>query len=372
MPDRETLLKILDLARWAPSGDNTQPWRFEIVADDHVAVHGHDTRDWCLYDFDGHASHIAHGALLETLRIAATGFGLAAQWTLRAGSLDTHPIFDVRLSGTGTAPDPLLACIERRVVQRRPMRTTPLTDAQRQALGAAPGPAYELRFLESRPERMKVAGLLWDNAYIRLTCPEAYEVHRQIIDWGARFSKDRIPEQAVGVDPLTGRLMKWVMQRWTRVEFFNRYLLGTVGPRIQLDLVPALSCAAHVLLQAREPVNDLAGYVRAGIAMQRLWLTATALGLHLQPEMTPIIFRWYARAGRSVSASPEIDRRVLSLAHRLEALVGAKDDDALLFFCRIGRSDVPDARSIRKDLRDLMEEGNPTKGRASPGPETLA
>jgi nitroreductase len=22
--------QILDLARWAPSGDNTQPWRFEI------------------------------------------------------------------------------------------------------------------------------------------------------------------------------------------------------------------------------------------------------------------------------------------------------------------------------------------------------
>lgn len=37
MASRETLLKILDLARWAPSGDNTQPWRFEIVADDHIA-----------------------------------------------------------------------------------------------------------------------------------------------------------------------------------------------------------------------------------------------------------------------------------------------------------------------------------------------
>ena len=76
MASRETLLKILDLARWAPSGDNTQPWRFEIAGDDHLVVHGSDTRDWCLYDFNGHASHMAHGALLETLRIAATGEGL--------------------------------------------------------------------------------------------------------------------------------------------------------------------------------------------------------------------------------------------------------------------------------------------------------
>lgn len=48
MAKRDVLLKILELARWAPSGDNTQPWRFEIVSDDHIAIHGSDTRDWCV------------------------------------------------------------------------------------------------------------------------------------------------------------------------------------------------------------------------------------------------------------------------------------------------------------------------------------
>ena len=54
----------------------TQPWQFEIVTDHHVAVHGYDTREWCVYDFEGWASQLAHGILLETLRIAATNFGL--------------------------------------------------------------------------------------------------------------------------------------------------------------------------------------------------------------------------------------------------------------------------------------------------------
>lgn len=91
MADRNIIVKILDLARWAPSGDNTQPWRFEIVADHHVAVHGHDTRDWCLYDLDGHASHMAHGALLETIRVAATAFGLESSWELRGGGVKLNP-----------------------------------------------------------------------------------------------------------------------------------------------------------------------------------------------------------------------------------------------------------------------------------------
>lgn len=70
------LTEILDLARWAPSGDNTQPWRFEIASDDQVVVHGFDTRQHCVYDLDGHPSQISLGALLETIALAATRFSL--------------------------------------------------------------------------------------------------------------------------------------------------------------------------------------------------------------------------------------------------------------------------------------------------------
>ena len=34
-----TLERILDEARWTPSGDNSQPWRFEIRGADEVVVH---------------------------------------------------------------------------------------------------------------------------------------------------------------------------------------------------------------------------------------------------------------------------------------------------------------------------------------------
>lgn len=355
MTDRETLIRILDLARWAPSGDNTQPWRFEIMGDDRVAVHGHDTRADCVYDFAGRASHLAHGALLETLRIAASRFGLAMNWSLREPVSDRAPVYElVFTADAAVSVDPLQAFIESRTVQRRAMRTTPLSDADRGALQAAVGPAYALSFLASLGDRLAVARLLWDNAYLRLTCPEAFEVHRAVIEWRARYSKDRIPEEAVGVDPATARLMQWVMRKWSRVEFFNRYLLGTVAPRVQLDVLPALACAAHVLMRPRRPMNDLAGHVEAGQALQRLWLTASARGLLLQPEMTPVIFRWYVRSGTSISARPSIDAGARRLATRFERMVGAGGDDAFAFFCRVGRSAPPRSRSLRKDLDELM------------------
>jgi hypothetical protein len=152
-----------------------------------------------------------------------------------------------------------------------------------------------------------MARLLWRNAGLRLTCPEAYPVHKEVIDWGRFYSRDRIPERAVGVDPVTGRLMRWVMGRWSRVRFFNRFLGGTIAPRLQLDYLPALACSAHVLMLAERPVLSLEDHVGAGVAMQRLWLTVTALGLQLQPQMTPLIFRWYTRAGQAFRPTPAWD-----------------------------------------------------------------
>ncbi len=353
---REILRQILDQARWAPSGDNTQPWRFEIVDDMHIRVHGTDTRDHILYDFDGHPSHIAHGALLETMHIAATAFGYRSSWLAHSSGEHRSPTYHVRFAvDQDVARDPLADFIVSRTVQRRPMRTTPLSDAQRHALVAAAGSNFKVQLFESGAQRRQVAWLLWRSAKIRLTCPEAYPVHKEIIEWRAQFSKDRIPEQAVGVDPATARLMEWVMQSWGRVQFFNRFLFGTIAPRIQLDLLPGLMCAAHLLVRPLVRPQRVEDWVELGMAWQRVWLTATKQGLHFQPEMTPVIFRWYARAGRQFSAKQELFEQAVQLSTEFERITGSTTADDFGFFARVGSAPVPRSRSIRIDLDDLLQ-----------------
>jgi len=144
---RVALLKILDRARWAPSGDNTQPWSFEITGDTSVRVIGFDTRDHVLYDFDGRPSHMAHGALLETIRIAATDFEMEVTWTIHHSQPDDRaPVYDIDFEIVpGLKPDPLAQFIESRVVQRRPMRTKSLTQKQRVAFSAVSGDGVVVR-----------------------------------------------------------------------------------------------------------------------------------------------------------------------------------------------------------------------------------
>jgi len=346
--------QILDLARWAPSGDNTQPWRFEILDENHIMVHGFDTREHCIYDLNGFGSQLAHGALLETLHIAATGFGLRAEVSRRRNEPDANPLYDIQLyPDDGVQVDPLLHFIEHRCTQRRPFRIQSLNADEKQMLVTSVGNSYTIKWVDGWRGRWAMSRLLFASAKIRLTIPEAFEVHRAVIQWNTHYSQDKIPDAAIGLDPLTLKLMRWAMVNWKRVNFLNNYLAGHLLPRIELDLLPALRCASHFILVRNEEPQGIDDYVEAGRALQRFWLTAAKLGLQFQPEMTPLIFARYAHLGIPLSEVTLAARQARDLAAVLESLVG-EPPTRLMFMGRIGHGQPPKARSTRLSVEMLM------------------
>lgn len=355
MKNLSTIEQILDLARWAPSGDNVQTHRFHIAAPHHLVIHATDTRTHCVYDLDGHASQIAFGALLETIAIAATAHGLRIRVERRAHAPEDeiHQIFDVRFEPEAGLPvDPLIEHITTRAVQRRAMKTRALTSGEKAVLEASVGPAYALRWLETGGEKLRAAKLMYRNAKLRLTMPEAYEVHKRIIHWGVARSPDRVPDQALGADPLTLRLMKWAMASWGRLATVNA-LLGTWAPRVQMDFVPSLLCAAHFVLQAKQEPRTIDDFVAAGRALQRFWLSLTALGMFMQPEMTPMIFARYVKEGRRFSQLDHLQREAEALRLRSEPMMAGSGRHPV-FMGRLGAGPAPFARAERKPLSELM------------------
>lgn len=350
-----TLRSILEQARWAPSGDNTQPWRFEVCSPRHVRVHGFDTREHCVYDLDGRPSRLSIGAMLETLRIATSTFGLSARIERNAASPEAAPVFDVHLEPVADLPsDPLAAFIEQRCVQRRPLQTQPLTGSQRQELAVSVGPDHDVIWFEGFARRFAMARLMFQSAHIRLTIEEAYRVHASVIEWHTRFSEDRLPDAAVGLDPVSLAAMRWVMRSWPRTRFVSKYLGGTFAPRVQLDLLPGVLCAAHAVIVARSDRIDLEADFAAGRAVQRFWLSAEKLQLRHQPEMTPLIFSRYAAEGRHFTDDTAAVRTAGMVRDRLDALLGADVRQRAVWIGRIGAGPAAQARSLRRPLDTLL------------------
>jgi nitroreductase len=354
--------RVLELARWAPSGDNTQPWRFEITSDSTALVHAFDTREHCVYDLDGYASRLSHGALLETIALASTRFGCRSIDAVVDEDTHGNVTYAVRLEETTPRldEDPLVPFIEQRSVQRRPMRMTPLTAAQKDALQRAVA-GFRVLWFEAPAKRRQIALLNARNAHIRLTIPEAYEVHKAVIQWHAHTSVDRLPDASLGADPLLLATMRFAMGSWRRIDLMNRFAGGTLLPRLMLDFLPGVMCSAHFALIAQATPRASADFVSAGRAVQRLWLTATRYGLQMQPSYTPLVFARYAREGRQFTTSPRAITEAASIAQRLDDALGPSNAENAVFLGRLGPAtgQTEPARSIRLPLDRLLVEGRP-------------
>jgi molybdopterin/thiamine biosynthesis adenylyltransferase/nitroreductase len=350
---RSEMEAVLDLARWAPSGDNTQPWRFEVLGRRRAVVRSHDTGRDGVYDLRGHARALSLGALLETVEIAAA----AARRRARVRRLPGAPLaYEIELAGEpAVETDPLVESIARRSVHRGPLRRRPLAPEEKAALERSVAAGFRVVWLEG-PARTAMARLNFENAALRLNLPEAYPVHRNVIAWGSRHSEDRIPDRSLGVDPVTRRIMRWGMRSWERLSLLNR-LGGSLLPRLEMELIPGLACAAHFALVAERRAQALEDFVAAGRTVQRFWLTATRLALAVQPEMTPLIFHRYSSDGVPFSAQGWAQDAARRVASRLDNLLGEGVARRAVFLGRIGSGRATRSRSLRVPLDRLTTRG---------------
>ncbi|MBK5910934.1 hypothetical protein CCR85_05430 [Rhodothalassium salexigens] len=360
-PDAPLVHRILDLTRWAPSGDNEQPWRFEIVDDRTVRIHVRIVPGENIYEYArGRPIVLAAGGLLRTLEIAASGFNRSVSWTI--DSRDPL-VLTARLGADGSAePDDLLPFVTTRSVDRRPYRAVPLTHRQRSRLTrCAEAAGFAVKWYESPTERWAMARLNARSTYVRLGLPEAHPTHQRVLKFDGPYVQTGLPVATTGLDPATQRLMRWAMARWDRSRLLNRTLGGAWTASIQLDLIPGLQCAGHFSIQWPDPASDrpLEDWLKAGRVLQDFWLVGEAEGLVMQPAYAPIIFSSHAADPDHRWQDPKMARAADALLAHTRRLHGLASDvspgDAVVFTGRIGRAKAPStSRSLRKPLSDLL------------------
>ena len=267
--------RIMDLARWAASADNAQPWRFEFTGNHGVRVHAHDLRaDSGVFDYQGAATQLALGGLIETASQAASLYGCGTQVQWGRTGVPSQYEFDLNFEPqAGLAISPLARCISSRATQRGALSRQALSAPDKQALQRAVGP-YQILWLEGA-DRRATAWLNYRLAGPRLAMPESYPNLAVAFDPDANalYTPRRMPVASTPLDPVSRRLVVWALQNQRRMQRTSA-VLGTAMTRLQLDLLPGLRCGAHLALLAPLVPNTLADHVCAGRTFARLWLTA--------------------------------------------------------------------------------------------------
>src|SRR5579875_2925331 len=352
--------EILSLARWAPSGDNAQPWRFRLRGEDGVIILLRDHSGDNVYEYrNGEPSLLSGGMLLESMRIAASAQHRDMSWAYEGHDDGLYRIA-VRFAPANIAEwDPLYSQLTMRSVDRYPYRVRKLTAAEKRALERALGDGLVLEWHEGITARWQLARLNARATDIRLRIPEAFAVHQKVIDWRRGASATGIPAAAVGLDRLSRAMMRWAMAEWPRMRLVNA-LGGTLSAALQLDYLPGLASAAFFTIKlaerAADPQQRVPALLAAGQGIQRFWLTATRLGLAMQPSLAPIAFAHYGEQAATFTRDPAMLRRAKALAAAFRDALGATSEE-ILFIGRIGepRSRFRAQRSVRRPLDDLIE-----------------
>src|SRR6187401_330285 len=152
----EAARQIIESGTAAPSGDNLQPWLVTRRGDT-LQVRIDRARDVSIYNFRYRPSHIALGAMVENMAIAAREHGLRAHVTLSeddASTLTAHVTF----TQDGDGPDPLFSSIARRCTNRKPYERRAISAEHLRALRAvAPADEATLQFVDNLSELRTLA-----------------------------------------------------------------------------------------------------------------------------------------------------------------------------------------------------------------------
>jgi hypothetical protein len=135
--NRETLLAIIELARYAPSGDNCQPWRFRPGANRLEVFYSYARGEHALNN-NQHANCLALGTLLEAISLASSRYGYESSAVVYKPEATAGQticlVAQIDFSWSGRTEDPLCGFLESRATDRRLYTGEPLDDGSKEAL----------------------------------------------------------------------------------------------------------------------------------------------------------------------------------------------------------------------------------------------
>jgi nitroreductase len=288
-PAADRLRFLLQWAVLAPSRHNTQPWLFEIAGDE-LRVYADRSRTLPVADPDGRQLLMACGAALENVRLAAAHFGHATSIELLPGFRRDGLLGRLRLEER-SASTPELEELFRAIPARRTNRL-PL-DGREPAEGLVAALVREARS---------------EGVSLRPVEPHQRRVVADLVAEGddAAWSSKRFraelaawvrPNQSLRRDGLPG----YALGMSDAAAFVHPLLVRFQNParaEAERDRRRALGTRALLVLSTKRDGNS--EWVKAGLALQRVLLHATAAGLYAsyfaQPVESPELRRKLAQA----------------------------------------------------------------------------
>ncbi|MFF2084786.1 Rv1355c family protein [Nocardia sp. NPDC058176] len=332
--------RILHSIARAPSGGNAQPWAVQVDGEVvHIAV---DPDRSSAMDIGLRGSAVALGAALHNARVAAAAAGLLGPHEIVVDG--TSPVAVTLRLGTGA--DPELAADYSHMLERESNRHlgtgAPLAPDVLDTLAhAAAAEGARLYSVTDAAGIAEAAELLGESDRVRYLTPRLHtEMFGELREPDAdlrtgldvrslELAADEQAKMHIGV---RADVMAY-LRDWSGGRALGEYTRDRV---LSSSAVIAVGCPAE---------TGLAGYVKGGSAVERVWIAAQKLGLAVQP-VSPVFL--YARDADDLhNVSAAFTDTLASVHKRFSALMRIPGHETVALVLRLSYAPAPTVRSAR-------------------------
>ncbi|HZU34496.1 MAG TPA: hypothetical protein VFA18_01235, partial [Gemmataceae bacterium] len=282
---KPVLTFLLDAAVRAPSGDNTQPWRFQVDEDAScISFLLDEARDPSPMNAGQRMARIAVGAALENVIHTATAKG----WQVELAAPSPPALAAVRVVCANQVTSEVDPTVAARLTNRRPYDCQPVPPAVLQRLMAKTPPmdGVDTHWIVDRQRLAVLAcligradGLMFGERHmrhaflrnIRFDAPPAAEVEE-----GLSLASLELPSKSIFALRMLRWLPGWVLRSFGGLRAFASNAQRLVDSASGLCMITA-------------PDDRCSTDLTVGRAMARAWLSLTTEGMSAQPMMSLVV-----------------------------------------------------------------------------------
>lgn len=354
--DKKTIKEIVEAAIAAPTGGNSQPWKW-LYSNGMLALYLDKIRSMSFLDYKNIVSYIGFGAAIENLVLKARSLQYEAQIDLFPLGEQENLIATIVFAKRDLIPeekDDLVSfistrCTNRIIEEKKPIERNILNELEKivvQESGA------QLQFIDTPGEIDGIAEIVGRAERIRMLNPQS---HHDFFEYELRWNQEQSKKTNDGVDLMTMNLslsdvMGLQVVRDSEVmHLLKKWNLGGALQKIRKKTVQAASVVGLISM----PLHNNSDYVKGGRLLERVWLTTQKHNIAFQPLYVPIsLFQRFEDKDNALPSDLLVE--VGKMRDAFLTYFPKKNSESEIMLFRLCLAKEPQVKSLRRSVEEVL------------------
>lgn len=353
---KDSIKKIILESINAPSGSNSQPWEFIVnEKENKIKIKYLPQKDHPILNYKNRGTLIACGALIENILITANYYGYGTDLIIR-DNFDDDIIAEIVLKQgkNNYFAKYLFEYILNRTTNRKKFKKEKINEEDKKYLFSdlKQYGDFNVYIKEDESEINELAENLAYDTYLNFKNSELHKIlFKEILfdDKKAQQGEQGLYIKTMEFSKIQIPVIKLLKNR-KLFEFLDRII--KMSKNIYKDTVKMYSSAS--MLVAITTPNNQTDFINLGRLLENIWLKTTKLELSLH-LITGILFFWQEVNWGDKNIFNNEEKDIINRSYNeIKKNFDIKEDLIGLIF-RIGKSDPPSAKSVKKEPIIIFE-----------------